>query len=67
MRIEIDGAPESEVVAAIVAAVESVVGGSAPAAEPTISAWRIAGIRDNLRTAPGIGPGAGWTSPSSSL
>jgi hypothetical protein len=67
VSIEIDGAPPPEVAAAIIAAVESVIAAAATAPAPHVSAWRRAAIRDNLRAVPGTSPGAGWSSPRTSL
>jgi hypothetical protein len=67
VRIEIAGAPRPEVAAAIIAAIESVVGERASEASATVSPWRRAAIRDNLRTMDRPGAGVAWNSPSPSL
>ena len=67
MSVEIDGTPTPEIVAAIVAAIESAMARGATAPAPHVPAWRRAAIRNNLRAFPSAGPGAGWSSPRTSL
>jgi hypothetical protein len=57
---EFTGAPEPEVAAAIIAAVESVLRPAVASDRPAPPPWLVAGIRDNLRTAPPIGGGIAW-------
>ncbi len=64
MRYQITGAPEPEVAAAIIAAVESVLRPAPASAPPPRPAWLVAGIRDNLRSAPSVAAGVSWRSPS---
>ena len=64
MRYEFTGAPEPEVAAAIIAAVESVLPAVPAAADQSPPAWLMAGIRDNVRTAPAAGAVISWRSAS---
>ena len=64
MRYEFTGAPEPEVAAAIIAAVESVLRAAPAPADPPRPAWLMAAIRDNLRTVPPAGAGITWRSAS---
>ena len=59
MSIEITGAPEPEVAAAIIAALESVLR-PAPSQTSPAPAWPVAGIRDNLRPVPAAASGVSW-------
>ncbi len=64
MRYEFTGAPEPEVAAAIIAAVESVLRASPASAVQSPPAWHVAGIRDNVRPAPAVAVGITWRSAS---
>lgn len=61
MSVVVTGAPEPEVVAAIIACVDAVIASQGPAPVPRpVSAWRQAAILEGLRGAPPVRPGAGW-------
>jgi hypothetical protein len=64
VRFEITGAPEPEVAAAIIAAVESILRPAPRSADPRPPAWLVAGIRENVRVAPAAGAGITWRSAS---
>ena len=66
MRYRITGAPEPEVAAAIVAAIEAVLGRQGPPSVPPVSTWRSAGIRDNLRQMSPPRPGGAWRTTTES-
>ncbi len=60
MSYDITGSPGPEVAAAIVASIEAMLAQSQTPRAPQVSAWRRAGIRDNVGPRKPGQPGATW-------